>query len=96
MLAETFALNARLMRMTMMLKRERNNKLASLEAVVASIAHEIRQPLTTIAMHGAAAKRYLNRTPPNSLAVGRSLSAMVDACMRASEIFDNIRASSQT
>jgi signal transduction histidine kinase len=92
MLAQTFALNARLMSMTMMLKRERNNKLASLEAVVAAIAHEIRQPLTTIAMHGAAAQRYLNHTPPNVLVVGRSLSAMVDASMRASEIFDSIRA----
>jgi len=92
LLAQTFALNARLMSMTMMLKRERDNKLASLDAVVASIAHEVRQPLTSIAIHGAAAQRYLKHTPPNFLAVGRSLGAMVDASMRASEIFDSIRA----
>ena len=92
MLAQTFALNAKLMSMTMMLKRERDNKLASLEAVVASIAHEVRQPLTAIAMRGAAAQRYLNRTPPNFHAAGRSLGAMVNASMRASEIFDSIRA----
>lgn len=92
LLAQTFALNARLMSMTMMLKRERDNKLASLDAVVASIAHEVRQPLTSIAMHGAAAQRYLNHTPPNVLVVGRSLGAMVDASMQVSEIFDSIRA----
>ena len=92
LLAQTFALNAKLMSLTMMLRRERDNKLASLEAVVASIAHEIRQPLMAIAMRGAAAQRYLNCTPPNFLAVGRNLDAMVSASMRASEIFDSIRA----
>ena len=57
MLAQTFALNARLMHLTMMLQRERGNKLANLEAVVASIAHEVRQPLPIIATRGEVAKR---------------------------------------
>jgi signal transduction histidine kinase len=91
MLAQTFALNARLMRMTMMLQRERSNKLANLEAVVASIAHEIRQPLAAIAIHGNAAQRYLDRTPPDLSKVGRSLGGLINASMRASEIFEGIR-----
>jgi signal transduction histidine kinase len=91
MLAQTFSLNARLTRMTMMLQRERSNKLANLEAVVAAIAHEVKQPLSAIAVRGAATKRYLDRTPGLREA-GSSVGAMVDASMRANEIFDNIRA----
>ena len=91
MLAQTFSLNARLTRMTMMLQRERSNKLANLEAVIAAIAHEVKQPLSAIAVRGAATKRYLDRTPGLREA-GSSVGAMVDASMRANEIFDNIRA----
>jgi signal transduction histidine kinase len=92
MLAQTFALNARLMRMTMMLQRERSNKLANLEAVVASIAHEVRQPLASIAVRGTAARLYLERTPPDLHKARNCVGAMVDASMRASETFENIRA----
>ena len=91
MLAQIFALNARLMRATIMLQRERSNKLASLDAVVAAIAHEVKQPLATIVVRGAAAKRYLDRTPPGLREAGSSVGAMVAASMRANEIFENIR-----
>jgi len=92
LLAQTFALNARLMHLTTMLQRERSNKLANLEAVVASIAHEVRQPLACIAVRGAAAQRYLDRTPPDVRKAHNSVGAIVDASMRANEIFENIRA----
>jgi signal transduction histidine kinase len=92
LLAQTFALNARLMRMTTMLQRERSNKLANLEAVVASIAHEVRQPLAGIAVRGAVARHCLERTPPDLHKACDSVGAMVDASMRANEIFENIRA----
>jgi signal transduction histidine kinase len=92
MLAQIFALNARLMRATMMLQRERSNKLASLDAVVAVIAHEVKQPLASIVVRGAAAKRYLSHTPTKLREAGSSVDAMVDATMRANEVFDNVRA----
>jgi signal transduction histidine kinase len=92
LLAQTFALNARLMRMTTMLQRERSNKLANLEAVVASIAHEVRQPLASIAVRGAVARRCLERTPPDLHKACNCVGAMVDSSMRANEIFENIRA----
>ena len=92
MLAQTFALNVRLMRATIMLQRERSNKLASLDAVVAAIAHEVKQPLTTIAVRGAAAKRYLDRAPLGLREAGSSVDAMVAAGMRANDVFENIRA----
>jgi signal transduction histidine kinase len=91
MLAQTFALNATLMRMSMMLQRERSNRLANLEAVVASIAHDIRQPLATISIHGAGAQRCLDCTPPKLDKAGTSLEAMVNASMRVSEAFTSIR-----
>ena len=40
------------------LERERENKLMSLEAIMASIAHEVRQPLAAIATNGSAALRF--------------------------------------
>jgi C4-dicarboxylate-specific signal transduction histidine kinase len=92
LLAQTFALNARLMRMTTMLRRERSNKLANLEAVVASIAHEVRQPLASITVRGAVARRCLERTPPDLHKACNCVGAMVDSSMRANEIFENIRA----
>lgn len=92
LLAQTFALNARLMRLATRLQQERSNKLANLEAVVASIAHEVRQPLASIAVRGAAARRCLERTPPDLHKARNSIGAMVDASMRANEIFENIRA----
>jgi signal transduction histidine kinase len=92
LLAQTFALNARLMRMAVMLHRERSNKFANMEAVVASIAHEVRQPLASIAVRGAAARRYLACKPPDLHKARACVDTMVDASMRANEIFDNIRA----
>jgi signal transduction histidine kinase len=91
MLAQTFALNATLMRMSMMLQRERSNKLANLEAVLASIAHDVRQPLAAICLHGDGAQRCLDCTPPKLDRAGRSLEAMVNASMRVSETFTRIR-----
>jgi two-component system, sensor histidine kinase and response regulator len=40
------------------LERERENKLMNVEAIIASIAHEIRQPLTAIATNASAAQRF--------------------------------------
>jgi signal transduction histidine kinase len=74
------------------LRRERNNKLMNLEAMAASIAHEVRQPLASIASNGGAALRFLARTPPNLDEVHSAVRRMVRDSYRASEVFDNIRA----
>jgi signal transduction histidine kinase len=75
-----------------LLQRERNNKIMNLEAMVASIGHEVRQPLTAIASNGNAALRFLAHDPPNVEEVRSALSKMVANSHRASEVFDNIRA----
>src|SRR5262249_29394484 len=74
------------------LKRERNNKLMSLEAMAASIGHEVRQPLGSIAANGSAALRFLDHLPPNLDEARSSLNSIVRDSHRASGIFSNIRA----
>src|SRR5262249_46609602 len=74
------------------LQRERNNKLMNLEAMVASIGHEVRQPLTSIASNGGAALRFLGHQPPNLEETRSALERIVNASLRASQVFDNIRA----
>ncbi len=74
------------------LERERNNKLMNLEAMVASISHEVRQPLASIASNGGAASRFLGHTPPNIGEVRLALNRIVNDSHRASLVFDNIRA----
>jgi signal transduction histidine kinase len=74
------------------LQRERNNKLMNLEAMAASISHEVKQPLASIAMNGGAAQRFLKHMPPNVEEVQSALNRMIGDCHRASQVFDNLRA----
>jgi signal transduction histidine kinase len=85
-------LYARLDHSNRMLKRERANKLMSLEAMVAAIAHEVRQPLAAIVTNGMAGVRFLTWTPPNVAEVRAALNNIVTDGHRASEVFDNLRA----
>ena len=76
----------------MMLQRERDNKLMNLEAMAASISHEVKQPLGAIAANGSAALRFLRRMPPDLEEVQTALNGIVTASHHASEVFDNVRA----
>ena len=92
LLAEMTRAYAQLARSNAMLQAERNNKLMNLEAMVASISHEIKQPLSAIAVSGSAALRFLERTPPNLEEVRAGLNLMVEESYRAGQVFDNLRA----
>jgi PAS domain S-box-containing protein len=74
------------------LERERENKLMNVEAITASIAHEVRQPLAAIAANGSAALRFIGKAPLDLDEVRAILHRMVNDCGRASEVFDSIRA----
>jgi C4-dicarboxylate-specific signal transduction histidine kinase len=74
------------------LQRERNNKLMNLEAMAASISHEVRQPLAGIATNGSAALQFLKNSPPNVEKVRSALNRIISGSHRASQVFDNIRA----
>ena len=64
LLQETIKLYARLARSNLLLERERDNKLMNMQATVAAIAHEVKQPLTRITTGGNAAQRFLKMVPP--------------------------------
>jgi signal transduction histidine kinase len=92
MLAETTRLYMRLARSNALLRRERDNKLMSLEAMAASISHEIRQPMAAISANSAAAIRLIQREPPD---LAEALAAVRDVQRdsgRANEVLQNIRA----
>ena len=44
-----------------MLERERDNKLLNAQALTAAIVHEVKQPLSAIAINGNAALRFLGK-----------------------------------
>lgn len=91
LLAEMTTLYASLARTNTMLQSERDNKLTTLEAMAASISHEVRQPLAAIATRGDTALRLLSRTPVDVEKVRSNLSTIVGESHRASQVFDNIR-----
>jgi PAS domain S-box-containing protein len=74
------------------LERERENKLMNVEAIMASIAHEVRQPLAAIATSGSAARRFLGKRPADIDEAQECLDRIIRDCGRASELFDSIRA----
>jgi signal transduction histidine kinase len=91
LLAETIWLYARLARTTVLLRRERANRLMSLDAATGAIAHEIAQPLAAIATGGSAILNWLKRTPPNLDEVRTSAIGVVESSRRANEIVSSVR-----
>ena len=82
----------RLARSNMLLERERENKLMNVQAVIAAIAHEIRQPLAAITTNAGAAQRWLERTPSGQNEARAALDEIKNEGLRASEVFNGIRA----
>jgi PAS domain S-box-containing protein len=72
------------------LERERDNKLTNVEAIMAAIAHEVRQPLMAIVINGSAARRFLARMPADIDEATANLNRIINDCRRASEVFDSI------
>ena len=93
LLSETVILHARLSFANRKLEREHDNKLMSAEAVVATLAHEVRQPLSGMTSRAAAGKRFLDRAPPdpNIDKTKALLDQISAAAFRANEVFENFR-----
>jgi len=92
LLQETTGLYARLARSYVLLEHERSSKLLSAQAITASIAHEVRQPLTAIVASGGAALQYLKKAPPDHENIRQALNRMISESHRTSAVFDSIRA----
>jgi signal transduction histidine kinase len=89
--AERRKSEARLAHSNMLLERERENKLMNAQAIIAAIAHEIRQPLGAITNNAAAALRWLERAPPDQDEARLAIARIQKNVFRASEVFDSIR-----
>jgi signal transduction histidine kinase len=91
LLTETTVLYGRLANAVTLLRRERDNRLMSLDAATSAMAHEIRQPLATIVANGDAALISLDRTPPNVDVARSAVADVVDATHRAAKIITGVR-----
>ena len=80
----------RLAHSNLMLQRERDNRLMSLQAVMASISHEIKQPLTAIATNGVAARDFLKLVPPDLAEAQSALDDVIKDSHRSEQILDNL------
>lgn len=67
-------------------------RVATLGELMASIAHEVNQPLTAIVINGNAAMRWLNRPEPNPFEAKEAVLQMVSEATRASDIIARTRA----
>jgi signal transduction histidine kinase len=91
LLIETAVIYVRLANAIVLLRRERTNRLMSLDAATATMAHELRQPLTAIAARGESALNWLKKTPPEMEEVRTSIVSMVDGAHRADHIISSVR-----
>ena len=69
----------------------RVTSLTAVGQMAASMAHEINQPLASIALGCSASLRWLAKKPPNLKEVQAALNRMSDATHRAGQVIDGIR-----
>jgi signal transduction histidine kinase len=67
------------------------NRVATIGQLTASIAHELNQPLASIATSGGASLRWLKRQPPDIGEAEQSIERLIKAAHRAGNIIDGLR-----
>jgi PAS domain S-box-containing protein len=70
----------------------RISQLTTIGQMAASIAHEIKQPITSIVMGTSAGLRWLAKEPPNLNEVRACLELIANNGDRANQVIDNVRA----
>ncbi len=90
--AERRSNEAYLAHSNIMLERERDNKLMNVQAATATMAHEVKQPLTVISLKGQAAQQLLKHAHPDLEKVRLALVSIVANSHRASQLLNNTRA----
>lgn len=69
-----------------------SNRVATAGALTASLAHEIRQPLTAIVSSASAGLNFLNHKTPNIAEVRDALQHIINEGLRADSVIANVRA----
>ena len=91
LLGQIIRLYTSLARSAELLKRERDNKLMNLEAMMAAIVHEIKQPLTAISANAGAAIALMAKSPPDLKEAHASLADVVEDSHRTSQVLNGVR-----
>jgi signal transduction histidine kinase len=95
LLSESTLLYARLAISVAARNREREGRLMSINALAASIAHEINQPLSAIAFNSEASLALLDKTPPDLDEVRSALKDIIADVHLSSEIVGSIKSTFQ-
>ena len=91
LLSETLILYANLARSIVRQRNERHARQIAMDAMAASIAHEIRQPLASIALNGETALLCLTGATPDLDEARDALRCVVDDSHRANAVIGGIR-----
>ena len=67
------------------------SRVSTMGELVASIAHELAQPITVTTAHAKASLRWLQRDPPELTEVRKGTERIMEAGILASEIIDRLR-----
>ena len=67
------------------------NRVSTMGEPVASISHELAQPITVTTAHAKASLRWLQRDPPELAEVRKGTERIVEADTLASEIINRLR-----
>jgi len=70
---------------------EHINRVSMMGELAASLAHEIKQPITAVATNAKTGLRWLQREPPDAGEAREALSRIVNAAKRAADIIDRNR-----
>lgn len=92
LLSETMTLRGQLVRSISAERRSREAKLSAMEALSASIAHEINQPLASMVTNADAGLRWLDKATPDVDETRSALRRIADSGHRAGEIIRSVRA----
>ncbi|WP_375458958.1 ATP-binding protein [uncultured Enterovirga sp.] len=88
---ETTTLYARLAHLAFAERRSRANRLTAMEALSASIAHEVKQPLASMVTNADAGLRWLAKDSPQPEEAKAAFRRIVRDGHRASKVIDSIR-----
>jgi len=91
LLTEMTFLYSRLANALTLQRRERSNRLMSVEAATAAMAHELRTPLGSIALNASTALSQLRANPPDLKELGAILDDIEATSYRAGEVISSIR-----
>ena len=91
LLFETTALYGRLARSVLAERRTREDRLTAMEALSASVAHEISQPLASMVTNADAGLRWMNKANPDLEEATAALKRIVRDGHRAGGVVEGIR-----